>query len=588
MIASSQIDAITLAVMNQWLIVLAAILAMLQAQPQRPSASIEGVVVKLGSGEPIGNANIQLNLQIAGEPALLLPVSEELRRTARSDENGRFIFENVAAGEYRLIATYEGEFVPMEYGQRSPAGQGIPFEIAAGQRLTGIHLAMSPTGAISGRVYDGDGEPLGKAQVFALRPVYKNGLRAMTIVQSVESDDRGDYRLFWLAPGSYYVGVNPQVGELSLSMSVSRLTPPARFGTYQQGTHPTIQTRRLETGEIVEEMHLPVYYPNSVDMRSAAPVSVAGGTTAGGVNIATGAGLVRPLHIRGRVVDAAGQPAAAVNLTVLPRTSDPYFIVPHAQSAADGTFDIPGVIPGAYRIFASAYSASRTLDGIANVDVADTDIQNLPIRMTSGFTVPGRFVMEGRGSLPSISVTRDTDTMDMPDGFISRNMHQANADGSFTIERLPVGDFRINLLRLDPQNYVKSMRMGSDDVLNDGLHISGAPNTLLEIVIGGNAGRIEGSVLNSRNEALANRTVVLVPDARLRRRSDLYKAASTDIAGRFKMQGITPGDYKLFAWDNVETGAWQNRDFIQGYENAGRPIRIDEGSNESIQLQVIP
>ena len=54
------------------------------------------------------------------------------------------------------------------------------------------------------------------------------------------------------------------------------------------------------------------------------------------------------------------------------------------------------------------------------------------------------------------------------------------------------------------------------------------------------------------------------------------------------MQGITPGDYKLFAWENVEAGAWQNPDFIQGYENAGRPIRINEGSNESLQLPVIP
>src|SRR6185436_12312646 len=173
--------------MNVLLIALAAIMAVVQTQAQLPTASIEGVVVKLGSEEPIPNANVQLNLQIAGEqPPLLLPVSDQFRRTAKSDSNGRFIFENVAAGEYRVIATYEGEYVPAEYGQRSPTGQGIPFEIAAGQRMTGIQLAMSPTGSISGRIYDGDGEPIGKAQVFALRPVYKNGRRTMTVVQSVE------------------------------------------------------------------------------------------------------------------------------------------------------------------------------------------------------------------------------------------------------------------------------------------------------------------------------------------------------------------------------------------------------------------
>jgi hypothetical protein len=135
---------------------------------------------------------------------------------------------------------------------------------------------------------------------------------------------------------------------------------------------------------------------------------------------------------------------------------------------------------------------------------------------------------------------------------------------------------------------VKAMRMGNADVLNDGLHISGPPDSMLEIVIGTNAGNIEGSVVNSRNEVLANRTVVLIPNVRLRQRSDLYKVVSTNNAGRFEMQGIAPGDYKLFAWENVETGAWQDPNFIQAHESAGRPVRINEGSNESLQLTVIP
>src|SRR5689334_6481495 len=143
--------------MNLLLIALATALAFTQTQAQRPPASIEGVVVKLGSGEPIPNATIQLNVQIGGvQPPLLLPLNGQSRRTAKSDGNGRFTFESVPPGEYRLIATYEGEYVPAEYGQRSPTGQGIPFEIAAGQRMTGIQLSMSATGAISGRVYDGD------------------------------------------------------------------------------------------------------------------------------------------------------------------------------------------------------------------------------------------------------------------------------------------------------------------------------------------------------------------------------------------------------------------------------------------------
>ncbi len=164
----------------------------------------------------------------------------------------------------------------------------------------------------------------------------------------------------------------------------------------------------------------------------------------------------------------------------------------------------------------------------------------------------------------------------------------AGADGSFTLDGVAPGDFRVTLQRVPPDGYVKSMRLGNADVLNDGLHLSGPPEGLLEIVIGANAGKIEGSVVNARQQAVANRTVVLVPDFRLRQRADLYKVATTDNAGLFRMQGLTPGEYKLFAWENIEPGAWQDPAFIVNYENAGRPIHIYEGTSENLQLPVIP
>src|SRR5689334_20663737 len=153
-------------------------MALIALLVQEPRASVEGVVIKMGTGEPLAGANIQLNLEDAQQPEDR-PVRprprEDFHHNAKSDANGRFVFENVAPGNYRLIATYDGGYVPAEYGQRSPAEQGTSFELTPGQRMTGIQLAMSPTGAISGRVYDKNGEPVAKAQVAAMRQVYKNG-----------------------------------------------------------------------------------------------------------------------------------------------------------------------------------------------------------------------------------------------------------------------------------------------------------------------------------------------------------------------------------------------------------------------------
>ena len=181
--------------------------------------------------------------------------------------------------------------------------------------------------------------------------------------------------------------------------------------------------------------------------------------------------------------------------------------------------------------------------------------------LTSGFKLSGRFVIEGGippgnnswAPFPVISIARDHEIMDMPTGFISQHLNTAKPDGSFSIGSVPPGDFRVILRQLPPNRYIQSMRMGNADVLSNGLQITGPPDSMLEIVIGTRAGRIDGSVVNSRNEGLANRTVVLVPDIRLRQRDDLYKAVSTNNAGRFQMRGIAPGDYKLFAWENVRT-----------------------------------
>lgn len=257
--------------MPQLLFVFAALFAAIQLQPQQPSASLEGIVVKLGTGEPLANATVQLIVEIPGELSGW-NMAAQVRRTAKSDPNGRFVFESIPPGEYRLIATYEGEYVPAEYGQRSPTGEGIPFEVVASQKITEIQLAMSPTGAISGRIYDRYGEPLAKAQVFALRPAYKNGRRTLTIVQSAESNDRGEHRLFWLAPGSYYVGALADIPERPQNIPAVRITPANRFGTYQEGSNPVVHKRKLKTGEDVEEMYLPVYYPNAIDMNAACTI----------------------------------------------------------------------------------------------------------------------------------------------------------------------------------------------------------------------------------------------------------------------------------------------------------------------------
>jgi hypothetical protein len=290
------------------------------------------------------------------------------------------------------------------------------------------------------------------------------------------------------------------------------------------------------------------------------------------------------------VIDATnGQPLGRASINAIPMTNDPYFTIAPAQSDAQGLFDLAGLTPGSYQIFVTRYGEGLVgLNGVFKVEVADKNIENFSMAIAPDFKLFGRFVMEdGSRSYPRIApMSRDPQIVGIPGG-LGFNPPPA-ADGSFTLDGMSPGDFRVTVRYLPAGGYVKSMRLGNADVLNDGLHLSGPPQALLEIVIGGNAGTIAGTVLNDRQQALPGRTVVLVPDLRLRRRSDLYRVLSTNSTGHFQIQNVPPGDYKLFAFENVEQGAWQDPAFIGSYENAGTPIHIYEGSSESLQLQVIP
>ncbi len=571
------------------------------AQEPRPG-SIEGIVVMMGSNEPVAGATVTLQPSLDRLRENMPPPgrSDDLRRFTRTGPGGEFIFENVIPGRYQLIATRSGGYVPAEYGQRTPTGQGIPFELASGQKMTGIQLAMSATGSISGRVYDRDGEPLGRAQVQALQSVYKDGRRKLTIVQIVESNDRGEYRLFWLPPGRYYVSAKPDIatvpnlqGSNAPPAGAVRITEPSRVYNYEQAANPVIRKRTLKTGEVVEETNVPVFYPGVVDARSATPIAVTPGATAGGVDISVGAGLLPVRHIRGHVLDNTGLPLAAI-VSVYSRNREPLFNMLSVRSDSNGVFDLPGVLPGSYLLFVNP--APKSGQGSASIEVGEKDVNNVTVATTALYSISGRFIIEGQAGnssdpiLGRLSVGRLIRDPEMPN-MIPTGPNFASPpqpDGSFQLGGVPPGDFRISLRGMPGNAYIKSIKLGNVDVLDQGLHIEGPPDRLLEIVIGANAGTVQGSVVDSRQQTLRNRTVVLVPEPRLRHRTDLYQTAATDSSGQFVMRGVTPGNYKLFAWDDVETGAWQDPDFIRAHENRGTPIQVMEGSNPNMQLMVIP
>jgi len=171
--------------------------------------------------------------------------------------------------------------------------------------------------------------------------------------------------------------------------------------------------------------------------------------------------------------------------------------------------------------------------------------------------------------------------------FYGRAEPSAQQPGLFTESNVPPGDYRLDILNLPIGGYIKSARMGTVDVLANGINI-GEPDSArpIEVVISTQGAALDGVVLNERREPLSRVTVALVPESSKRLRPELYKASFTDAAGKFRISGIAPGDYSVFAWEDVETSAWKDPDFLQPFENQATKVHAVEGGKQTLEIRV--
>jgi hypothetical protein len=217
--------------------------------------------------------------------------------------------------------------------------------------------------------------------------------------------------------------------------------------------------------------------------------------------------------------------------------------------------------------------------------------------------VKGHFALRGNGTaavyLPNLRVLlRPTDgtfanAVGAPNAFGPRgrgsNVTPAQDPTEFSYPGVPDGHYEIQVTPLPPSAYVEDLREGALSIFDSGLTIANgkAPGEI-QIVINSDGETITGIVLDASQKPIAGTSIALVPDPVHRQNASLYKSSISSPMGQFTMTGIAPGDYKLFAWENVPNGAWQNAEFIAGYEVLGTPIKVMAGGLNNIQLRVIP
>ena len=323
----------------------------LPGQPGEPDARVAGQVVDALSRAPLPGATVVLTPIGPG-----LPPPVAYTPQAVTDANGQFVFQRVFSGRYQLQAQKPG-FAPLTglFEQRT-------LDIAAGQSITGLELALQTGAVIAGRVVEASGRPFFGVTVSALRQTAgPDGRTIATTAQMAQTNVAGEFRLASLPEGNYVVIAAPM--------------PPPPFA-------PAVS----------ETVLAPTYYPGTPDKDAAQVIAVGSAQTVNGVQFSMVS--LAAHQVSGVLVDEAGSPLAGaiVMLMIDPKRGGS----PTPASGLtdeNGRFQIGRIVPGTYRVTAGMLSlppgppeeggsagAARRVTG--GVFVRDTRLSTTPPGIT--------------------------------------------------------------------------------------------------------------------------------------------------------------------------------------------------------------
>jgi hypothetical protein len=217
------------------------------------------------------------------------------------------------------------------------------------------------------------------------------------------------------------------------------------------------------------------------------------------------------------------------------------------------------------------------------VEVDRGDIQGLVLTVGDSplFEISGRVRVDGQPELrlrgPGVAILRGgpTTSLDSPLVWTS----PIAEDGTFTGGSVGTGRYGLWIVGLPGGFYLKSIRSGGAEVLYSGIDFSSGPADV-EVIVSPGAGSVAGSVMNADSSRPApGATVVLVPQGKERVPIPaLYRQATTDQNGYFRFKNVAPGEYRVYAWDRVESGAWLDPDFMMPLSTKGVSVKMTEGA----------
>ena len=557
------------------------------SDPQK-TASISGTVLQATTRAPLKNVEVAIVRNPSGESGEIGEESSSPPElTAKTDAKGHFEFSRLAPGPYYIRAAHAGMVLKSHHWQ-----EGVLVNLEAGKPQT-LDLLMLPTAVITGQVLNEEGEPMQHIPVMVMRYEYTTmGRHLVQADLAASSDDEGRFRIFGLQPGHYLVAASPAEGGMfSGSGGVMAFADASNSGA---------------TSKQNQTVYTTTYYPNETSPEHATSIVVKAGET-GQANFTLA--RVRAYSVSGTL---AGLPAAksaddnsAQNYRMVTAVREGSAMpAGMAFAGKDSSFKFRALAPGRYKIVAMQASGESTSYGSADVVVDSSNVTGVVIGAQSSLReLTGQVRAEGDDKLdfsqlyvvfaPEADPEKDLDVSAMAGGFFGDNggFAQVKKDGSFKVGLSPSAKpYNVVVTSRGGLEdwFIRKVLFGGKDVLDSGFKPAEGQAGPVEILISNKGSGIEGTVLDKDQKPFPGADVVAFPkDPKLRRRSDMAQTATADQQGRFRIRGLRPGEYVLFAMEDSQEQPFTTELFQKTNSGKIQTVKLDAAEKQQVQLEVI-
>ena len=516
-----------------------------------------------------GTASIQGRMTIA-TPAGLAPIrrarvkleGSALREAAitDTDTDGRFRFDRLPAGPYRIVGEKAGFIAALRDPRRAFEKPPL-FDVAAGQSVT-HDLPVQRGAAIEGQLRRDNGDPAINVAVSAVRMGYSEIGRSPYAVRLVRTNDVGRFRIHSLPPGDYLVDAAPDPLEAANQIRTPGPRLPSLARTYFPGSP------RLDDGRVV---------------------TVAVGQEVGGIDFTITTMTTGSLS--GNVVNAQGQPlrGAAVRLQ---GAGGPVGEVRGFSSIEANTFDYSLVPPGEFWVMGVGRSAPGAEPEFAAQRFRAEGIEVRDYRVTTqpGAALGGR--VEGPGlpaGLSVVAVETEFQLPSIPGDPPFTWVEPVGAGGVFQFKSL----FGPRLFRVQglPDTWALKGVWAGDQEISDtpvDINAASAPGAI-RIVVTPDTGALSGVVRDAKGAPVASARVVVFGENERAwgPRSRVIKTVETGADGRYDMRGLLEGRYSVAAVSFLDDGAWFDAGVLQQLKRAASALALTPGKH-TLDLVVKP